>query len=327
MADGPGFRDLPLTAAQQEVIDLLGATRDERPTFERSLRSELSDFLTSALADIADQLPPERPLWVSKRALAGVHGCETRHLAEQTGDFEWSVPLARGTVAHKAIELSVHWRGEPTPGDLVDEALAKLTEGTDSLAAWLQRCSEVDRAELRGDANDRVAKFMECFPPLRRRWVPVTESRVRIDLCQERIILQGKVDLSLGRPEGQVAGKVLIDMKTGGFVPSHLDDLRFYALLETLRVGTPPRLLASYYLDQGRAHSEAVTVDLLYTAAARTIDGVRRLTDLLHGGATAVRRPGPACRWCSERHGCEPGQQWLDGDTHDGDSEAFEPDP
>ncbi len=317
MSNDRGFRAPPLTAAQQEVIDLLGATPRERPAFDRSLRADLHGLLSRELQGLADALPPDVGLWISKRALSGVHGCEARYLAEHSGAFEWSVPVARGTVAHKAIELSMNWRGELIPAELVDEALSRLTEGTDSLAQWLQTCTEVDRAELRGEANDRVAKFLECFPPLKRQWVPVAESRVRVELCDERIVLQGKVDLSLGRPDGEVAGKVLIDLKTGGFAPSHLDDLRFYALLETLRVGTPPRLLASYYLDQGRAHSEPVTEGLLHAAAVRTIDGARRLVALLHEDAEPVRRPGTPCRWCSERPGCDPGRQWLEGTDPD----------
>src|SRR5690606_13016322 len=160
---------------------------------------------------------------------------------EEVAGFEWSVPTARGTVAHKAVELSVHWRGEPTPTELVDEALGRLSNGGDGLAEFLQLCSEVDLTELRGHAPARVTKVGASFPPLQARWRPVTESRARVELAGGRIILSGKVDLSLGQARGTTAGKVLIDLKTGGFAPAHLDDLRFYALLETLRIGVPPR--------------------------------------------------------------------------------------
>ena len=84
--------------------------------------------------------------------------------------------------------------------------------------------------------------FLECFPPLEARWRPVTESRLRADLCDDRIVLSGKVDLTVGRADGLRAGKVLLDLKTGGFAPAHREDLRFYALLETLRTrhAAPP---------------------------------------------------------------------------------------
>ena len=102
--------------------------------------------------------------------------------------------------------------------------LAGLTEGL------------VERAELRSDSLDAFTKFVECFPPLKPKWRPVTESRLRAELCDGRLILAGKSDLTLGAADGLRAGKVIIDFKTGGFAPVHLDDLRFYALIETLRM-------------------------------------------------------------------------------------------
>ena len=67
----------------------------------------------------------------------------------------------------------------------------------------------------------------------------------------------------VSKPRGFPPGKVLLDLKTGGFGPAHRDDLRFYALVETLRLGVPPRLLATYYLDAARLQQEAVTEELL----------------------------------------------------------------
>jgi hypothetical protein len=304
----------PLNPAQQEVLDLLGAAPDERPTFDAGLRDELLADLEDGLADLTPELEPEDPLFVSKRALSNVHGCELRHLAERATDFTWNATIARGSVAHKAIELSVHWRGEPDPLDMVDEALARLSNGTDGLADWLQTCQEAERAELRALANERVVTFFECFPPLKARWVPVTEGKQRASLLGGRIVLSGRTDLSLGRSTGTTAGKVIIDLKTGGFSASHLDDLRFYALVETLRLGTPPRLLASYYLDSGRAHPEAVTEGLLHAAVARTVDGARILHELEVGSREPVVRPGRTCRWCPALAGCKPGRAHLGED-------------
>jgi hypothetical protein len=310
----------PLNPAQQEVVDLLGAAPDERPTFDPGLRDELLADLEDGLAEIAPELDPEKPLWISKRDLATVHSCEMRYLAERDAGFSWSAVTARGTVAHKAIELSVHWRGEPDPLDMVDEAIARLTEGTDSLADWLQTGGEAARAELRAFANERVVTFFECFPPLKSKWVPVTEGRLRASLLGGRVVLAGRTDLSLGRPTGSTAGKVIIDLKTGGHSASHLDDLRFYALVETLRLGTPPRLLASYYLDAGRAHPEAVTEGLLRAAVARTIDGAHLLHQLEIGTREPQVRPGPMCRWCPALETCEPGRAHLGEDLISADT-------
>jgi len=304
----------PLNPAQQEVLDLLGAAPDERPVFDPSLRDELLAELEDGLAELVPEIRADNPLFVSKRALANVHGCELRHVTERGAEFRWNATIARGSVAHKAIELSVHWRGEPDPLDMVDEALARLANGTDGLADWLRTCAEGERAELRALANERVVTFLECFPPLKARWVPVTEGRLRADLLGGRVVLQGRTDLSLGKAVGPTAGKVIIDLKTGGFSPSHLDDLRFYALVEALRLGTPPRLLASYYLDSGRAHPEPVTEGLLHAAVERTIDGARILHQLEVGTREPLTRPGRSCRWCPALAGCGVGRAHLGED-------------
>ena len=191
---------------------------------------------------------------------------------------------------------------------LVDEALARYEADRGSLGHWLRGCSEVERAELRSESLDAFTKYLECWPPLKPAWRPVTESRMRAELCGGRLILAGKVDLTLGSASGQRAGKVIVDLKTGGSLPVHREDLRFYALIETLRIGVPPRLLASYYLDQAQFVPEAVTEDTLMASVARLTDGVGRLVELLHGGRTPNRIPGPPCHWCPVYDTCDEGR-------------------
>jgi hypothetical protein len=308
----PTFRPAPLNAAQQKVLDLFGAGPGERPSFDQALRDELLGMLRDALAPVLAILPEDETLWMGKHQLAGVHGCEAKLLAEDEERFVWTPPIARGVVAHKAIELGVNWSGEVTPLHLVDEAIASLIGSGDKCGEWLSTCGDTQRAEVRAEANDRVSKFVECFPPLRKAWAPVTESRCRVELLDGRVVLAGKIDLSLGRATGGVAGKVLIDLKTGGFVPSHLDDLRFYALLETIRLGTPPRLLATYYLDSGQPRFEPVSEAVLMSAVHRTVDGAMRLAELRHASAIPVKRTGAACRWCPILEGCADGRTFLE---------------
>lgn len=304
------------TPVQARTLAVLGAQGAERPTFDAELRHHLRAQLEAGLADVADDLGPDEVLSVSKHLLGQVHGCEVRLVAEEAADdpFTVTVPIARGAISHKAIELGIWWQGEPHPGDLVTEAMASLAATDHWLTDFLQTCSEAERAELRSTAGDRVAKFFECFPPLEPRWRPVTESSQVVELAGGRVRLRGKVDLSLGTARGTQAGKVIIDLKTGTPNPVHRDDLRFYALLDAIRVGIPPRLVASFYLDLGEARTEPVTVDLLETAVARTTDGIRRLTALRAGTTAPVHRPSPACRWCPVLATCEPGRAWVADD-------------
>jgi hypothetical protein len=308
-----------LSPVQQDVLDALGARPDERPEFDPRLRDELRSELEARLGPIAERLPDGEVLWLAKHLLNTVHGCEGMFLAQQAEPFAWTPGSARGVVAHKAIELSVNWRGDPAPGDLVDEALARLVAGGDNVAPYLEGLGEAERAELRSEAVERTMMFLECFPPLEARWRPVTESRLRSNLCSDRIVLSGKVDLTVGRAHGLKAGKVLLDLKTGGFAPAHRDDLRFYALVETLRIGVPPRLLASYYLDAGRLQQEVVTEGVLATALERVVQGAEAAVALLHEAREPVLRPGPPCRWCPVQADCATGRRWLDDrDDRDG---------
>jgi hypothetical protein len=298
--------------AQEEVLAALGARPHERPEFDPRLRNELRAGLERRLAPVADRLPDGETLWVSKHLLSTVHGCEGLFMAQEAEEFAWTPQTARGTVAHKAIELSVSWRGDPAAGELVDEAIARLIAGNDRIGDYLGALGEGERAELHGEATERVNMFLECFPRLEARWRPVAESRLRADLNDDRVVLSGKVDLTVGRAEGVRAGKVLIDLKTGGFAPSHRDDLRFYALIETLRLGVPPRLLASYYLDGGRLQQELVSEDTLAVAFERVVAGADAAVALRHEGREPVLRPGAPCRWCPLRVTCEVGRRHLE---------------
>jgi hypothetical protein len=307
-----------LTPAQQRTLAVLGAAGADRPSFPEGLGARLRAQLDEGLAEVVADLAPDEVLAISKHKLAQVHGCEVRLLAEEADDaFEVTVPIARGTVAHKAVELGIHWRGEPLPLDLVDEALASLATTDHWLTDFLQTCSAAERAELRSTAGDRVAKFFECFPPLEARWRPVTESSQIVDLVDGRVRLRGKVDLTLGTARGLQAGKVVIDLKTGAPTPLHRDDLRFYALLDAIRLGVPPRLVASFYLDLAEARTEPVTEGILEATVARTVDGVARLVALRAGTTAPIYRPSGACRWCPIAAECETGRRWLDGDGYD----------
>jgi hypothetical protein len=306
----------PLNPAQQDVLDLLGARTEDRPVFDAGLRHDLRAELEEGLAPVAAAREDGDAMWVSKHTLSSVHGCEGWHLAEKAQPFAWSPAMARGAVVHKAVELSVHWRGELVPLDLVDEAMARLANDDKAVSDWLRTCEEGERAELRSVAGERVTTFLECFPPLSSRWIPVTEGRLRADLLDGKVVLSGRTDLTLGKADGTRAGKVVIDLKTGGPSPAHVDDLRFYALVDTLRLGTPPRLTASYYLESARAQPEAVNEGVLRAAVARTIDGVRKLYEL-EAGREPELRAGPPCRWCPGLTGCDTGRRHLGEDDPD----------
>ena len=299
-----------LSPVQQEVLEQIGAVRESWPEFPAELRYELRGELEKGTAEHVQLLGDDVSIWANKHAIASVHGCEKKFLADR--EFPgWSVQLARGSVVHKAIELSINWRGTPIPADLVDESMASLEHSEQNISGFLQELPDADRAQLRSDSVDLVTKFDECWPDLKKQWRPVTESKIRMELFEGRVVLQGKIDLTLGRAEGLRAGKVLVDLKSGKFQPGHMHDLRYYAMIETVRIGVPPRRIASYYLDQGRFHSEDVTEEMLFSAAQRAIDGVNRMIELELDPSDPRVATSPACRWCRVLDTCQPGQVSL----------------
>jgi hypothetical protein len=317
-----GTSSQTLNPAQQDLLDRLGAARDERPRFDPELATRLQHTLSNRLAAVAARVD-DPPLFLSKHKVEAIGGCEVRFLHEEHSPFEWSAAKARGAVAHKAIEIMSMRPDRLLPLDGVEEALASLTNGGGSLADWLQGCGETTRAELRSQANSAVAAFSETWPPLRRSWRPVLEGSIRAELLDGAVVLQGKPDLTIGHADGDVAGKVIVDFKTGMTAVSHVADLRFYALIDTIRVGVPPRLLATSYLESGRLMTEDVTEEHLWSTIDRVVDAAGRLVTLVAEERDPVKRTGPPCRWCDLRRECPEGRAYLE-ETGDDVADPFE---
>jgi hypothetical protein len=302
-----------LTPAQQRTLDLLSRSGDPvvfDPAVVGALRADLDEGLAELAGRLAAATTAElvSPIVVTKHDLAEVFSCETKWAAP--ADFTWSAAKAKGQVAHKAIQLAIHWRGDVVPITVVDEAIDRLADDEHGLGPWLAALAPGDAADLRGRAVEHVTKFLECFPPLDPRWRPVTEGTAQYPLSGP-IALRARIDLTLGVPRLGESRKVIVDLKTGRLLHRHREDLRFYALIETLVRDVPPRLLASYSLDAAAAEIEEVTVDLLRSTLRRTLDGVERMIEVRFEGRPSTRTAGPACRWCTCRADCAEGQAWL----------------
>jgi hypothetical protein len=292
-----------LTPTQRATFERLSATPDARPTFGPEVAAALRRELEERLAPISDRL--DEQLFLNKYRLDRVLGCEVR----PEDEFEWTPPKARGMVGHKAIELSVMRRDDPSPLDLVDDAIGALIAEQRSLGDWLATQDDSTVARVRAEANSALVAFLETWPPIEKRWWPVLEGTMTAEFGQVR--LSGRPDLTIGKAQGELAGKVIVDFKSGRVHESHVADLRFYALIDTLRIGTPPRMLATSYLDSGRLWTEDVTADLLHATVDRVVDAAGRIATLLAEERDPEKRPGTACRWCSIRERCDEGRAYL----------------
>lgn len=302
-----------LNPIQRQVFDALRVPDGWSPLPE-SLVEQLETDLVTGLAALDTVFTRDEPLRVTKRAMATIHGCETHHVEEKKSAFAWSLPTVRGTVAHKAIELLLNWRGDPVPAHLADAAVDSLINNPrESAGMFLAQLPDRDLAELRGMVVDTVTNYLESFPPLKPQWRPVVEHSARYTMFDESIVFSSRADLVIG-----TAGrKVLIDLKTGQLTSTHRDDLRFYALVETLRSRQAPRSLASFSLDAARLDVEEVSEGLLRAAVRRTVAGVALLADLVLERREPTRRAGAQCRWCPLNDSCEEGVRFLtraDGD-------------
>lgn len=125
-----------------------------------------------------------------------------------------------------------------------------------------------------------------------------------------RVTLKGKYDLALGPPgRGPV---VIIDLKTGMDRPEHREEVRYYALLETLKTGVPPIRVASYYLDGSWFQPEDVSEDVLGAAVRRTGDAINLIAELWWAVRDPELSPGWHCSYCPAEPDCALGSVWLD---------------
>ena len=313
MSDGATNGTDGLTPIQLKTLAAL--RRASVPVmFDPDLIADIRTEMRVALDEFTERLEPHQDVYISKHTLTSVLECEEHHLIPD--DFEWKPSTAKGQVAHRAIQLTLSWRGEPNPIDLIDEAMARLADEERGIGAWIAGLSPADEADLRGQSVERVTKFMECFPPLDKRSNPMTESSIRWP-NEGPIVLSGKVDLVMGRPRGTESSKVIIDLKTGRPNVHHREDLGFYALLETLVRSVPPRKLATFYLDAAEAQAEDVSERLLRTSVRRTLDGINKIVELRSEGRPPERRAGVTCRWCTLADSCAEGQAYLTGRDDD----------
>ncbi len=284
-----------LSPAQQRTLEALRRT-DEPVVFDRRLVAELRADATAALADLTERLGPNQ-LAVNKFNVATVLTCETHFL--DPGPFTWTPAIACGKVSHRAIELQLNWRGEPSPTELVDDALARLADDESPFGDWLAGLAAGDEADLRSRAVARVTQFVECFPPLRHSWHPVTEAQVRWPV-DGSILLRAKADIVIGRAVGAESRKVLVDLKSGRIYDRHREDLRYYALVETLAREVPPRMVASFSLEAGEAVVDDVTEAMLRTSLRRTLDAIERMIELTVEGRPPRAAPSAGCFRCRE---------------------------
>lgn len=293
-----------LNPAQQAVADGLLSLRDAGPRVDsdtvahiRRGFEERTQWAVDALDEAGQVLP------VNKYTVRTALSCETRW--QFGGNFAWNVANAAGSVAHRAAELLLVGRLNATPLDATNAAIELMREENSGFAAFVEDGPPARAAAMRADAITHVSSLVDGFPVLPKRLFPRTEQSFQATLGSRTIQLNARPDLAIGRPAGPDARSLLIDLKTGMPHQSHVDDLRFYALVFTLRWGAPPWRIASYYAPDGSWSAEDVDADVLAAAARRTSDAILRMTEILCSQRPPALSPGPGCAWCALAETCD----------------------
>jgi hypothetical protein len=298
---------MQLTEPQRRTLERLIGTGD-RPVFADDLRQRVVDRIETA----ARELELADPLWIGKESLNHLGRCEGRFAAKLEGEdppFEHSLTTAVGVLSHKAIEVEVGARDGLDPHAIAAMAADRLAEREERFAEFWRALASGEQDELLMDVVRKVALFQGSFPPLRelrREMAPITELTLRAELLGGALTLSGKVDLVLGLPdrlEPTRGTRLVVDLKSGGAWPEYAEDMRFYALLMTLRFGVPPYRVASLFLDSGEWQSEEVSEETLFHAADRVVAAARSAGSL-RSGREPLLRPGAWCSWCPRAFVC-----------------------
>lgn len=299
-----------LTDPQRRVLEGLlgwGTTVTPRPAVDRALVSRLRSTVDEATRSAADLVPAGERLALGKSALEAL-SCDGRFVDRQDTPFEYSGAMVRGQLAHAAIALDLAGRRERSPVDLVRHVWSEFAAGHGPAGAFARQLDGVEADALRADATAIVLEFRDVFPQLPDA-VPVRcDPALGVTLHEGRVGLYGRPDLAFGRVHPTQRRLVLVDLKSGWPNPwRDRAEMRFYALLATLKYGAAPFRVATFYLDDASWDVSDVDAELL-DAAVRTLadkaERAARLTFARPPRADWELTPGPACGWCGFAADC-----------------------
>ena len=291
---------MQLTEPQRRTLDQLIGT--ERPVFPADLPQRLRDRIEEA----ARGLELHEVLWLGKERLNDLEKCEGMFWSKLSGEsppFAHNRATAVGVVQHRAIEAVVGAREALDPHEAAALAAERTAAKEERFAEYWRELARSEQDDILMEVARRTALFEGSFPPLRelrRDLTPLAELGMRAELLGGSLVLSGKVDLALGRPDQTQpmrAQRLLLDLKTGGAYPEHVEDNRAYALLHTLRFGVPPYRVGSFFLEGGTWQVEDVHEELLFHAADRVI-ATARAGASIRAGREPVLTPGRWCGWC-----------------------------
>lgn len=231
-------------------------------------------------------------------------GCDGRYLDLLGSSFAWSRPTVRGQLIHLATALDHHLGRSASAKDLLRNAWEEFRHSGDSHLEYAQALSDLEVASLQAEATTVVEEYRATFPQVPDNWRTVFEPTLTVRFGAGAVTVRGKPDLVMGRVTPNERRLLLIDLKTGNRSRTDLQDMRWYALLATLKYGQAPFKVATFYIDEGTWTEETVTDDVLEAAARGLVERITTALRLTDEPTPVMLQAGPMCRWCGLADTC-----------------------
>jgi hypothetical protein len=261
----------PVAPVGADLLASLRGDSSRRPLVDPGLAGGLRDWLEDGLCSLP--LGVQTPILVNKQTLRdALAGRANRPRVER--------PIT-GSMALGAL-MDALFRQFVTIGYIEDP----MRNGLDALRVDPRRSEVVDfvrglelqeRADFEDELKTQSAILVSRWPRLSPSWLPRTQERITVPLAGGDVILVGNIDLIVGAPSAGHASVGLIEVKSGRARIEDRDDLRFYALLETLRSGAAPFRVATFYTRTGLIETEDVDDGLLTSSVQRVLTGINRM--------------------------------------------------
>ena len=270
--------------------------------------------------EVSGRRGPSVPLLVTRERLRRALACATHAPAGEGGAPRSSHgPVAIGSGSSGADEerpdvsealvievmMGIVFRQVVTTGQvdtpfLDARSVLAIDPRHEGLLNWLESQPLGQQRALQSEVDRQGRDLMARWPRLHASWLPRTDQAMRVELADGQIELLARADLAVGRPVSGEATVALVDVLAGTPRPGHRHERHLMALVEALRWGTPPFVVATYYTRTGALEVEPVTELMLASAARRLIAGVRVLRTLGPVASGAVGggiRPASSV-WC-----------------------------
>jgi hypothetical protein len=298
-----------LPPAQRRVVEELLEVGRPRPVPDPDTPGRLRDLIEGRLAPVVEERPADaRRITLGKTQLDAL-ACDGRYLDLLASTFEWSRPTVRGQLVHRAVALDHHTGRKVTTSDLLGHAWEEFRHSGDGALDYAERQSPLEAASLQAEAVAVVEEYRATFPLLPETWRIVFEPTIKVRFGAGAVTVRGKPDLVLGRVVPQERRMLLADLKTGNRSRSDRQDMRWYALLATLKYRQAPFKIATFYVDEGTWDEEEVTEDVLEAAARGLVDRAETALRLTDAPVATSLVAGPMCRWCGRAPTCAEKQR------------------